>query len=663
MRCESRSGSNKEIGYVVIPLFLERKSGETLEEALERSDFVDVVDVLNAMQEQDEDPRSNYSRLQEAKGRGEIFDPRRLSEKIEVLGPSIDLSALHSNIYAEIVDAIGIIWDEWYGRLQTYREHEGHCNVPTYYEANGYRLGRWVSTQRRLRGLISKRRRPLSDDRQRRLDKLGFVWDLDEAAWEEGFSHLKIYTDREGHCRVSPNHIENDFQLGQWVRVQREREGERPGSRSRLSENRRRRLDELGFVWDPLEVAWEKGFEYLRLYRDREGHCRVPRFHTEDKFRLGMWVAGQRKSPPSEDRRDRLNHLGFVWNPLEDAWEEGINHLKIYRDREGDCLVNSTHKEEGGFFLGKWVSKQRQNIGDLSEERRQKLMELGFVWDPLDARWDESFRLLTIFKERKGHCDAPSHHKENGFSLGQWVVAQRRKKDSLSEDRKQKLDALGFRWDPKFEANWERSFKYLVKFQLREGHCRVPDGYIEDGFKLGTWVAVQRRNRNLPEQRRKRLDELGFVWNPYESAWEEGVRYLTIFKQREGHCRVPRKHIESGFNLGTWLGYQRNRKDTLSEERRQHLEQLGIVWDAFEAAWEEGFSHLKTYRDREGHCQVPSGHIEKQFRLGQWVSVQRNREGKISNERKRRLNELGFIWEVRRTAGTEVGMNPQELDG
>jgi hypothetical protein len=35
----------------VITLFLDRKSGETLEEALERSEFDEVADVLNAMQE------------------------------------------------------------------------------------------------------------------------------------------------------------------------------------------------------------------------------------------------------------------------------------------------------------------------------------------------------------------------------------------------------------------------------------------------------------------------------------------------------------------------------------------------------------------------------------------------------------------------------------
>ena len=110
-------GSNKEVGYVVIPLFLDRSSGETLEEALERSEFDDVADVLNAMQEQDEDLVQIIRELQEAKGRGEIFDPRRLLEKIEVIGPSIELSALRSNICAEVVDRVGVSWDEMFGRL------------------------------------------------------------------------------------------------------------------------------------------------------------------------------------------------------------------------------------------------------------------------------------------------------------------------------------------------------------------------------------------------------------------------------------------------------------------------------------------------------------------------------------------------------------------
>jgi hypothetical protein len=62
------------------------------DQVLERSDFGDVADVLNALQEQDDDLIAILRELQEAKGRGEVFNPKRLAEKIEVLGPTIELS-------------------------------------------------------------------------------------------------------------------------------------------------------------------------------------------------------------------------------------------------------------------------------------------------------------------------------------------------------------------------------------------------------------------------------------------------------------------------------------------------------------------------------------------------------------------------------------------
>src|SRR5262249_46138626 len=167
-------GLNKEVGYVVIPVFRDRSSGETLEEALERTEFDDVADVLNAMQEQDEDLVQIIRNLQEAKGRGEIFDPRRLLEKVEVLGPSIELSALRANICAEIVERAGITWDVMFGRLLLFRDTHGHCRVPVSYDDN--RLARWVNKQRTTMETISALRR-------QRLDELGFVWDPFETDW------------------------------------------------------------------------------------------------------------------------------------------------------------------------------------------------------------------------------------------------------------------------------------------------------------------------------------------------------------------------------------------------------------------------------------------------------------------------------------------------
>jgi len=426
-------GSNKEVGYVVIPLFLNRKSGETLGEALERSEFDEVADVLNAMQEQDGDLVQIIRELQEAKGRGKIFDPRRLLEKVEVLGPSMELSALRANICAEIVERVGNTWDEMFGRLLLFRDTHVHCRVPIAYKDK--KLANWVGNQRALaiKGL-------LSTVRKRRLDAIGFEWDPFETDWAEGFHYLTIYKAREGHCRVPRNHMENGFRLGQWVSRQRHEQT--------LPEARRQQLDELGFVWDPHEADWDEGFRYLTIYKEREGHCRVPRTHKENGFPLGQWVSNRRQRTQilSEARRQQLDELGFVWDPLQTDWAEGLRYLTIYKAREGHCRVPATHKENG-FRLGQWVGVQRHKADTLSAPRRQQLDELGFVWDPFETDWAEGFRYLTIYKEREGHCRVPSTHKENGFHLGGWVSNRRQNKQTLSEARRQQLNALGFVWD------------------------------------------------------------------------------------------------------------------------------------------------------------------------------------------------------------------------
>jgi Helicase associated domain len=198
--------------------------------------------------------------------------------------------------------------------------------------------------------------------------------------------------------------------------------------------------------------------------------------------------------------------------------------------------------------------------------------------------------------------------------------------------------------DDPFETDWAEGFRYLTIYREREGHCRVLATHKENGFPLGQWVRTQRGNADtLSALRRQQLDELGFVWDPFETDWAEGFRYLTIYREREGHCRVPATHKENGFRLGQWVGAQRGNADTLSAPRRQQLDELGFIWDPFETDWAEGFRYLTIYREREGHCRVPRAHKENGFSLGQWVSRQRHRT--VSEARRQRLDKLGFVWD------------------
>ena len=467
------------------------------------------------------------------------------------------------------MDAIGVRWDEWYGRLQTFVIEYKHCRVPREYKLpDGYRLGGWVHEQRQAR-------ETLSPERKARLDVLGFVWDPLSAQWEEGFDHLKVFKQREGHCRVPARHGENGFRLGGWVNWQRT-------NKEQLTIVRRERLDGLAFVWDAREAAWEDGISYLERYKQREGHCRVPQEYKENGFSLGAWVSAQREAREalSPERKARLDGLGLDWDPLSAQWEEGFDHLKVFKQREGHCRVAQKHRENG-FPLGVWANTQRRNKEKLTVDRRDKLDKLGFVWDPLSAQWEEGFDHLKVFKQREGHCRVPAKYKfkENGYPLGQWVGVQRVNKDRLFEGRRQRLHELGFIWDT-LAAAWEDGFNYLKDYKQREGHCRVPAKHEDgNGFRLGGWVNNQRMNKEkLTVERRVRLDEIGFIWEPHEQSWEEGFGYLTVFKQREGHCRVPQRHEENGFRLGGWVNNQRTNKEKLTVERRKRLDELGFIW-------------------------------------------------------------------------------------
>jgi hypothetical protein len=156
-------------------------------------------------------------------------------------------------------------------------------------------------------------------------------------------------------------------------------------------------------------------------------------------------------------------------------------------------------------------------------------------------RWERGFAALCKFRRRKGHCCPPLRHVEskyNKFNLGSWVSNQRYRRDGLSVERKRRLDKVGFVWSGRDFAwergfavllrldkvgfvwsgrdfAWERGFAVLLKFKRREGHCRIRGLHREGDYKLGWWVAVQRKKNVMSPKRRARLNKVGFVWNVY----------------------------------------------------------------------------------------------------------------------------------------------------
>lgn len=186
-------------------------------------------------------------------------------------------------------------------------EREGHAEVPIGFETDdGHGLGQWVRTQR-----LNYRQGKLSGERIQRLEELGFDSDPYEAAWEEGYRQLQQFIEREGHAKVPGDFETNDgYKLHNWS------ENQRSANRNgKLSDERIRRLEELGFDLDPHTTSWEKAYALLAAFLEREGHADPPRSHVEDGFKLGSWCLNQRykKDRLSDERIARLDALGFRW--------------------------------------------------------------------------------------------------------------------------------------------------------------------------------------------------------------------------------------------------------------------------------------------------------------------------------------------------------------
>jgi hypothetical protein len=136
------------------------------------------------------------------------------------------------------------------------------------------------------------------------------------------------------------------------------------------------------------ETFWES-LGYLKAYKKEHGDCRVPdRFKTKDGYGLGPWVSNRRrdykKGALSQDRIEALEALGFIWDPIEEDYQEGLSRLSAYKKEHGDCRVPKTFKTKDGYGLGLWVSNRRRDYkkGALSQERIDALDALGFIWDP-----------------------------------------------------------------------------------------------------------------------------------------------------------------------------------------------------------------------------------------------------------------------------------------
>lgn len=515
-------------------------------------------------------------------------------------------------------------WQESFEALVNYKNRHGDCLVPIHNYQEDLALGGWVNHQR-------SKKNKLTPEQHQKLEGIGFAWSVRarNKTWNVMIESLQKFKGIHGNVEV-PEDYEADRKLAEFVKEQRSKY-----HKGQLSAARLKQLEEIGMV---LREAKEEEEEHLVASQQEEEED-----EQEDNIENSQQTNGQEESGEDEEEEDE-DMIRY-----DNAFKQQYQKLVDFNIKFGHCRVPKFSRR--GDTLGLWVSalrrKRAENPRRGMEPRCLELLEELEFFDssqfptpkmkpPVEAEEDETDSEPEVSDDEDVFADAAEEdaeeeeEEEMSSSEVETEVSENEEEeekveDAVSEDENSDSESKASSISNKEETDAEeettvesnsdskkrrlsdasakrcnyrderfmKQYNDLVEFKRVHGHCRVPQS---KKFKtLGGWVNNLRVMHNRdPENgvrpdRRKMLDEVGFIWNAgadrpgNDARWEEQYKNLLEFRSKFSHCRVPQTGPHR--KLGRWVATQRalyvkDPANGIRADRLKRLNDIEFTWDA-----------------------------------------------------------------------------------
>lgn len=385
---------------------------------------------------------------------------------------------------------------------------------------------------------------------------------------------------------------------------------------------------------------------------------------------------------------------GFDDNSLQ---KEDKQFLKMYEELVQWYQVHRTSYVPFRVFdnptLGWWSRKMRSawRKGLLTEKQKARLSMVAFDPKPnqLDCKWHDNYHKLREWKQLKGHLDLAPDYKDpdrpDFEEAGRWL---HRQKELYVEQRLlrwkvrmlrslgvkltrpkgpprhnlhpllQGLDPVTYRRlaarNPAVTAEGRRQFK---KYATQAEETMVADpAALQEAPKSPTDRSARSPRPSLapssvspnPHQPEFGVKEL----DVRQCDFFQMLRRLKNWRDRYDSTLVPLGVFDNAL-LAEWVrGIRRaaKRPGILPAWQVAELERLRFEWEpnVEEAKWYANFHHLRRWKARYGHVDIPQDYQDPEepawVEVARWVplQVQTRLKGRLPREKLRLLKRLGL---------------------
>ena len=301
----------------------------------------------------------------------------------------------------------------------------------------------------------------------------------------------------------------------------------------------------------------------------------------------------------------------FTRNNANVSWDKNIKEAKAFFEEHGRFPMPKDNRLLYQWALGWWRDTYLKNK-ELYQEKADKLMGVGFVYQTTEDRYDgmfmKNYEEAKAFFEEHGHF--PTCKEKN--NLCAWAGNWWRKyclKPELYKEKADMLTAIGFEYQSYESLNdekWMKNYKEAKAFYKEYGYFPKKD----DNQKLSAWARqwwrdTYLKNMQKHQEKAEMLNAIGFTYQAVMDRFME--KYQKAKKFYEEHGRFPTSKDDRLIYHWAFSWWRR----VYLENQGQHQKKAEMLTDiGFEYRtvdelndnlWMKNYEEAKAFFEEHGH--------------------------------------------------------------